>query len=703
MESGQKGPGARLKQRSSSEETGTKSPAERGLCEKCARFNWDYHLTRYIKGIERNKSFLFEDSHVDQIIRIYNETPRSQFLNPGDGWCCIEGVPYSGSYKFHSDKSSAKIEFGPCHSSDLIQSNCSLCGLIFDAIKAATLDPWASDTETSFRLRRLNTLDFMISQIDLVFTDPNQDVIYDPPVLTVTLHLQSNTAPHQLGFSFAFIDFETGPSVHSMINPHQIEFPQVKHWLKTCKSEHGDHCKPERQLNVLNFKVVDVWTERVVVGPAGCTYIALSYVWGSTQPFRVQKADLISHQDSLIFSERVYARLVRQKLPQTIQDAMFVVKSLGERYLWVDSLCIVEDDEVEMKAMIHAMDSIYKAAALTIIAATGDDADFGLPGLYPGSRSIQYATRSIEGISLVSTERKLQLSLSPWAKRGWTYQEYHFSTRKLVFINQRVFFECAGLVFGEATPLQGVRGSGKIRLFDNTSPRSYYSHVQEYTRRNLTFESDILNAFTAILQDHSARFGTKFCWGLPTEHFTEALMWTNGPYYEKTSSSLKRRTGSQKDCAAFPSWSWAGWIGQVHYDYHDQATSFGHKITSDIVWPWDPEYSIDFKERDVFKNGILSIDVRFATFDRSQLSYLDALYCQSDSATDWTCGTQQCFFLARITTEAETWDNECIPRSHILMAVEQDSSGIYYRTGLFRVREACWTAAKIERKRILLG
>jgi hypothetical protein len=636
---------------------------------------------------------MFEDSHVDKILKTYNETPRSQFFDRSDGWCWIRDTPYSGSYEIREDKSSTRMKLGPCHSLDLSQRNCSLCDLIFDAIKAASLDPRG----------RLNPVDFWIKQIDLEFTDPNQDINYDPPVLIVTIDLQLNTARNRLRFGFAFMDFKTGLSAHSMVNPHQIDFSQVRHWLKTCKSEHGDRCRPEAHHNIPNFKVVDVRTDRVVVGPARCTYIALSYVWGSARPFRLKNADFVSHQNSIRSSEAVYAQLVHQELPRTIRDAMFVVEALGERYLWVDSLCIVEDDEAEMNAMIYAMDSIYKAATLTIIAASGDSADAGLPGLYPRSRSIQYATGSIEGVRLVSTERNLQLDVSPWAKRGWTYQEYQFSTRTLVFINQRIFFECSGLVFGEANPERSVPMYEKTRVFGNTSSRSYYSHVQEYTRRKLTFEGDILNAFTAILQDHSARFGTIFCWGLPTQHFLEALIWTNGHYYEKLSQPLKRRASSQKGRVPFPSWSWAGWIGQVKYDHCDKATSFGHNLQSDIVWPWDPEYSIDSEGVDVFESGILIIDVHFAILDRSHFSYLDVLYCQFDGTIERSRGAQECFSLARVSAEAETWDNECIPRSHILIAVEQGSNGIYYRTGLFRIRETYWAAGKTERKRILLG
>ncbi|KAF1992900.1 HET-domain-containing protein, partial [Amniculicola lignicola CBS 123094] len=226
-----------------------------------------------------------------------------------------------------------------------------------------------------------------------------------------------------------------------MLTRHQINLSQVRQWLNMCEPQPEDRCGPSTNQNIPNFKVVDVQTNRVVSAPEKCTYIALSYIWGSTQPFRIKRDDFHSLQYSAGSSIVSYAQLARQKLPRTIRDAMFVVEAVGERYLWVDSLCILDDDEVEFKEMIHKMDTIYKSASFTIIAAGGEDADFGLPGLYPGSRSIQYSTGSIDGVGLLSTEKNMRLDLSPWAKRGWTYQEYQFSTKALVFVDDRVFLE----------------------------------------------------------------------------------------------------------------------------------------------------------------------------------------------------------------------------------------------------------------------
>lgn len=80
---------------------------------------------------------------------------------------------------------------------------------------------------------------------------------------------------------------------------------------------------------------------------------------------------------------------------------MAVVEIFGGKYLWVDCLCIITDVQKELKTMIHSMDRVYNAANLTIVAATGEDADAGLPGLYAGTRNIQSLTASVGEISHV--------------------------------------------------------------------------------------------------------------------------------------------------------------------------------------------------------------------------------------------------------------------------------------------------------------
>jgi hypothetical protein len=68
-------------------------------------------------------------------------------------------------------------------------------------------------------------------------------------------------------------------------------------------------------------------------------------------------------------------------ISRTVADAMYLVRNLGIRYLWVDACCILQDSETDKIAQISAMNAIYSASYVTVIGASGGDADAGLPGL----------------------------------------------------------------------------------------------------------------------------------------------------------------------------------------------------------------------------------------------------------------------------------------------------------------------------------
>jgi hypothetical protein len=126
------------------------------------------------------------------------------------------------------------------------------------------------------------------------------------------------------------------------------------------------------------LKVIDVRTRTIVRTPPNCRFIALSYVWGVGNHFRASKLSESIHR--VLFPRRL------PPLPGTIEDAITAVKRLNERYLWVDSLCINQDDPEEKATQIKLMERIYRGAYLTLVAAEGCHSDTGLLGVKGGSR-----------------------------------------------------------------------------------------------------------------------------------------------------------------------------------------------------------------------------------------------------------------------------------------------------------------------------
>jgi len=176
------------------------------------------------------------------------------------------------------------------------------------------------------------------------------------------------------------------------VREDQIDFGVVRNWISMCEDWHGEACRKSRMVDeeiknitdeIPSFRLIDVVDNCLVQGVGNSRYAALSYVWGRVDSLRTLKENVkaLEQPGALMLPE------YHTKIPMTIRDAMQAVRELGLRYLWVDSLCIIQDDDSRTKEdNILKMDLVYGAAFLTIMAATGADANAGLPGVRPGTR-----------------------------------------------------------------------------------------------------------------------------------------------------------------------------------------------------------------------------------------------------------------------------------------------------------------------------
>jgi hypothetical protein len=105
---------------------------------------------------------------------------------------------------------------------------------------------------------------------------------------------------------------------HRRVQPACTNFDRVKSWIRICEKEHGEVCKPTLTAFIQHLRVIDVVEGKVVLAPANCKFVALSYVWGSGS----------IAQDNGVESLHT--------VPKTIEDAKNVTMRLGYRYLWVD-------------------------------------------------------------------------------------------------------------------------------------------------------------------------------------------------------------------------------------------------------------------------------------------------------------------------------------------------------------------------------
>ena len=133
-------------------------------------------------------------------------------------------------------------------------------------------------------------------------------------------------------------------------------------------------------------RFIDVYSRRLVSSEKPIEYTILTYVWG-----RAKQQTRSPHDND--------RDLLGSNLPQTVEDAIKVTAKLGYRYLWVDSVCIDQTKDEEKRRLCRMMDIIYSRAIVCLVAVSGQDANSGLPGICPGSRTFQNAKR-FHGITI---------------------------------------------------------------------------------------------------------------------------------------------------------------------------------------------------------------------------------------------------------------------------------------------------------------
>ncbi|KAL0933288.1 heterokaryon incompatibility protein [Colletotrichum truncatum] len=317
-------------------------------------------------------------------------------------------------------------------------------------------------------------------------------------------------------------------------------------------------------------------------------YVALSYVWGTCPVLRLLKSNVESlGKDGALWKE---------KLPKTITDALDLVNRLEEHYLWVDALCITQDDPEEMQSSIPCMNTIYQTASLTVIAAAGNSADAGLPGLRPGTR--WHAPKNFEVgplryiTSSTSTRDQFEfLQGSYWSTRGWTFQEGHLSRRRLVFTNEQVFWSCSKFSRCEEVRLEDTNRfypfstseasemvPGNLDVDDRPAvwqDKCLKYYIDGYSYKSLSHDdTDRLNAFKGMISYVAGATKDRFFGGLPCSYFGEKLIWEVFPeqFFEKDwDHTVTKSLPTLQRRHKYPSWSWLDWKGHVYFFYEKES------------------------------------------------------------------------------------------------------------------------------------
>lgn len=324
--------------------------------------------------------------------------------------------------------------------------------------------------------------------------------------------------------------------------------------------------------------MIDVDSMCIKLLPEDAPYVALSYCWAKDPYLTLTKATLSDLE--------IPRSLTRSDVAPTVADAIEATRMLDQRYIWIDCLCICQDDDEDKVSQLNQMDMVYRTALLTIIvvSSSADGTDIGIPGIRNALERHSLRSVRIRGLLFRQRAESLFTSLSQkrWGTRAWTFQEFLLSRRLLVFDKTQAYFKCESTSFAEeyvdhvcmnaeetheqklapccdrtTSTSEGVLDQ-PVAVFPQNFHPSYEALVKSYTARHMSYDSDSLNAIRGMLNLLHREQSVSFLCGLPLPHLI-------GRYLAWCPLGISRRRKPTSEGVTFPSWTWAGWQGEAAY------------------------------------------------------------------------------------------------------------------------------------------
>lgn len=324
-------------------------------------------------------------------------------------------------------------------------------------------------------------------------------------------------------------------------------------------------------------------------------YACLSYCWGRRPFLRTVTANFDAH----------LAEIPWDQLPLTHQETIAVVRQLGIRYLWIDSLCIIQDDKSDWRCEAGGMASIYKHSCLVISASKSSAANDGLfsavsPDTGPYKLAVSPDDRQSGGIytrirftHVGQTLHRPAESAPPLPvfARGWTLQERFLAPRILHFNRDEIAWECledsacqCSGIDSAAQPLSTNRAVTRaLKKYESDGigsslepkwrhnpldwrgmsqqelQQSWHDLIEDHSRLELTYESDIFPATSGLAKELQRVRESKYLAGLWENSLLEDLCW------HVASWRPARITSGRPTQWRAPTWSWASVTGSVRF------------------------------------------------------------------------------------------------------------------------------------------
>jgi Heterokaryon incompatibility protein (HET) len=321
--------------------------------------------------------------------------------------------------------------------------------------------------------------------------------------------------------------------------------PLCKLWLSECLGTHQT-CHAPLTPAMLPTRLIDAGDK----GPRLCLsgdiesdacYVALSHCWGSLDFLTLRKNNID------IFRKQI----PNLALTKTFRDAIYITQYLGFRYVWIDSLCIVQDDKADWAQEADLMTGVYGGSTVTIAASSATDGSVGCFFNRPKTWRCQIHTGRDAGQILydgVIEHSTTRLNI-PLHSRAWAVQERYLSRRILHFYENEVFWECLWCCRCETFPNESIDRvhSNAFELSPKRITRLQWPHIiNHYSQRKLTRSSDKLVAIGGLARLVHETSKDEYLGGMWRKNLEMQLCWTSGVQNQ-----------SKSETYTAPTWSWA--------------------------------------------------------------------------------------------------------------------------------------------------
>jgi hypothetical protein len=250
-------------------------------------------------------------------------------------------------------------------------------------------------------------------------------------------------------------------------------------------------------------------------------------------------------------------------LCKTFQDAIIVTQALGLGYLWIDSLCIIQDDEHDWDQESATMADVYGNAVVNIAATNAIDGSAGLfveRSIVRASRQIVRTNTNESYIIMDRFSGNRCLDRTPLSRRAWAFQERYLARRTIHFTTEQIFCECRFHTACESFP-EGLDTSVRNAFPTRDSSDEWRKIVEFYSRALLTMPKDKLVALSGVARQFQAKNRDQYCAGLWRKALELDLCWRIDREHPEQppaqSSALQYRA---------PTWSWACTDYPLTYD-----------------------------------------------------------------------------------------------------------------------------------------